>query len=391
MIDERLKEWATEAQVKYIDAVNAAKGNKRAAARELGIHRRVIDRGIERVERKAATQGYAPRHDMIRTAPEPFVVKGTSTYYGQDGQPRGQWVKTALDNEKHQLALREAFAAMAEELPRLTAAPSPAHTLENLCNLYTYTDFHLGMLAWHREGGADWDLCIAEDLLMNCFSRMLMSAPGARIAVINQLGDFLHSDGILPVTPTSGHILDQDGRFSKIVGAAIRVLRRMVDMALAKHDHVVVVMAEGNHDITSSIWLRAMFKALYENEPRVEVIDSELPYYVYRHGRVMLGFHHGHLRKNDQLPLLFAAQFPTIWGATTKRYAHTGHRHHEETKEHSGMKVTQHPTLAARDAHASRHGYLSERQATCITYHAEFGQVGSITVVPEMFETAVAA
>jgi hypothetical protein len=127
-----------------------------------------------------------------------------------------------------------------------------------------------------------------------------------------------------------------------------------------------------------------MFKALYENEVRVHVIDSELPYYVYRHGEVMLAFHHGHLNKNDRLPLLFAAQFPQEWGITKKRYAHTGHRHHVEEKEHSGMTVIQHPTLAARDAYAARGGWLAERQVSSITYHKAYGQVSKITVIPEM-------
>jgi hypothetical protein len=187
-----------------------------------------------------------------------------------------------------------------------------------------------------------------------------------------------------PVTPTSGHILDQDGRFSKIVQAAIRVLRQIVEMALAKHRHVFVLMAEGNHDMASSVWLRCMFKALYEREPRITVIESELPYYVHQHGATMLCFHHGHMKKNDDLPLLFAAQFPAIWGATSKRYCHTGHRHHHQEKEHSGMTVIQHPTLAARDAYAARGGWVAERQATAMTFHDQYGLVARNTVTPEM-------
>jgi hypothetical protein len=155
-------------------------------------------------------------------------------------------------------------------------------------------------------------------------------------------------------------------------------------MALAKHEKVVVLMAEGNHDISSSIWLRVMFKALFENEPRVSVIDSPLPYYVYQHGKTMLAFHHGHLHKNDRLPILFASEFPKVWGETTKRYAHCGHRHHVEEKEHSGITVIQHATLAARDAYAARGGWIAERQVSAITYHAEYGQVGRVTVTPEM-------
>ena len=109
-----------------------------------------------------------------------------------------------------------------------------------------------------------------------------------------------------------------------------------------------------------------------------------MPYYVYQHGQTLLAFHHGHLKKNEQLPLLFAAQYPKEWGNTVKRYAHCGHRHHQEVKEHAGMVVEQHPTLAARDAYAARGGWLSERAVSAITYHSDFGQVAKITVTPEM-------
>lgn len=75
------------------------------------------------------------------------------------------------------------------------------------------------------------------------------------------------------------------------------------------------------------------------------------------------------------------------WGATTKRYVHTGHRHHVEEKEYCGITVVQHPTLAARDAYAARGGWIAERQVTAITYHKLYGRVHTDTVVPEMLES----
>lgn len=104
----------------------------------------------------------------------------------------------------------------------------------------------------------------------------------------------------------------------------------------------------------------------------------------WQHGETMLGFHHGHLKKNDALPLLFAAQFPRMWGGTTRRYVHCGHWHHVSEKEHSGLTVIQHPTLAARDAYAARGGYHADRKVSAITYHAQHGEVARNTVVPEM-------
>ncbi len=313
-----------------------------------------------------------------------MIVTGRSTLRSADGAVVMEWEKTSLDREAAETAQAAAFSVLCETLPRLE--PSKAPTLCNaaLATLYTLTDCHVGMLAQKEEGGADWDLKIAERTLLGCFQTMIKAAPASELGVVNQLGDWLHWDGLVAVTPTSGHSLDADGRFERLVESSIRILRRVIDLALEKHSRVHVIMAEGNHDLASSVWLRKMFKCLYENEPRVTVDDSALPYYALRHGETMLAFHHGHLKKNDQLPLLFAAQFSRMWGETTKRYCHTGHRHHVEEREHSGMTVTQHPTLAARDAYAARGGWIAERAATAITYHSKYGQVGRVTVCPEM-------
>jgi len=385
MIDPKLKEYATDIQKRRIDLLNEYKSYA-AVSKIEGVDRQAIKSSISGLKSRAAKLGYSPEHDMTHTVPDGFQVKGVSTYYNAEGKPSAQWVKSSADDLRRKQLMEEAFSAMSEELPRLESINFKGVPVTTLCNLYVMTDCHVGMLAWHKEGGADWDLKIAERVLTGCFEQMVTSSPQAGTGIVAQLGDWLHSDGLLPVTPTHHHILDQDGRFSKIVQASIKILRRLVDFALVRHEKVIILMAEGNHDQASSIWLRVMFKALYENEPRVQVIDSELPYYVYQHGKCMIAFHHGHLKKNDALPILFASQYANVWGDTTKRYAHTGHRHHVEEKEHSGMTVVQHPTLAARDAYAARGGWMAERQVSAITYHEQFGQVSKITVIPEMLE-----
>jgi hypothetical protein len=206
--------------------------------------------------------------------------------------------------------------------------------------------------------------------------------------VVNIQGDMLHSDGLLPVTPAHRHVLDQDGRFGRIVETAIRSIRALVAMALEKHQAVHLVICEGNHDEASSVWLRLLFAAFYENEPRISVNASELPFYVFVWGETMLGFHHGHKVKNEQLPLLFAAQFPQEWGLTKRRAVHCGHRHHCDEKEYNGVTVVQHPTIAARDAYAARGGWIADRAVQSITYSKRFGQVGRVFVTPEMLREA---
>lgn len=315
-------------------------------------------------------------------APDGYLVKGTSTLYDSDGKMRAQWVKTTADMEAQRLAQEAAFVALSQTLAPLPAVKAPRHLLAELLNLYTITDSHVGMLAWKKETGEPWDLEIAETCLIETFGRMIESAPPAETGVVNQLGDFLHFDSLQATTPTNHNQLDVDSRYQKVVEIAVRILRRIVSMALAKHKVVRVYMHEGNHDPAGSVWLRIMFAQLYANNPRVIVEKSPLPYIALQHGKTMLGFHHGHLARLGELPLLFAARFSDIWGGTEYRYIHTGHRHHVEEKEHPGIKVVQHSTLSAPDAYAARSGYLSKRQATSMTYSTEYGEVARAIFVP---------
>lgn len=315
-----------------------------------------------------------------------FIVKGVSTLFDAAGNQRAQWVKTRVDDEARANALREAIEGLAETLPREPRLRSPRRCDEHLLNLFTLTDCHVGMMAWHREGGSNWDLEIAEQTLVDAFRHMIARSPRAKTAIVNQLGDFLHFDGLEAVTPTNRHVLDADGRFQKVSKVAVRVLRRVINMALETHERVHVVCAEGNHDIASAGWLQIALDGIYENNPRVTIDDSPLPFYRYRHGRTLLGFHHGHTKDRSALPMLFAQQFRTEWGETEHTYIHTGHRHHMDERDTMGVRLIQHATLAARDAYAARHGYHAARQALAITYHDRFGEWGRATVTPEMLE-----
>lgn len=376
----------TDRQREILRSLNET-GSGAETARQLGITRTAPDRVLRYVKNRAARQGYAPGHFEQGVAPG-YLMGKVTVQRNADGVVERTWERQSPEQDHLQEALMAAFEGLRGDIVPVAPVNAPRTTLSALLTLYTFTDYHLGMLAWHREGGADWDTQIAEATGVRAMSALVASAPAASTGVVSVQGDFMHYDSLQAITPTNGHILDSDSRFGKIVETAIRLIRQLVALALAKHEQVVLLIAEGNHDIVSSLWLRKLFGALYENEPRVSVVDSELPYYAIEHGKVMLGFHHGHLRKNNELPALFAAQFREMWGRCPKVYIHTGHRHHLEVREHTGAKVRQHPTLAARDAYAARGGWWSEREITAITYSREYGEVGTSTVTPEMLEDA---
>lgn len=352
-----------------VDALRKHGSNAKAAA-ALGLNIRTLER-----RRKSLTlKGWSPEHDMTRTVPDGFSVRGVSTYYDADGVPRGQWVKSQQDSAAVRAMIDGIMAGLCAEIPRERPAKAPKQAPDGLLNAYVVTDYHLGMLAWGEETGADWDTQIAEDMLVAWFAQALAEAPDTEVGLFAQLGDFLHWDGWDAVTPTSRHILDADSRFPKLVRVAARSVKRIIRMMLAKHHRVHVIMAEGNHDMASSVWLRQLVEEMFVDEPRVYVDQRPDPYYCVEHGNTALFFHHGHKKRLQGIDDVFVAKFREVFGRTQHAYAHMGHLHHVDIKETNLMVVEQHRTLAAPDAHASRGGWMSGRDAQVITYCKRYGE-----------------
>lgn len=338
---------------------------------------------VEKVE----SPGRAPFEGAV---PEGFRMRGRSTLYAhRDGESEVvmEWVKTTADAEQQALMLRETLAAMAEDVPRGLPIPQNAQSdcaNSDLLNLYVLTDYHFGMKAWHEEAGEDWDLDIAEELLIKWFAAAIAQSPKAETAILGQLGDLMHADTMEALTPTSKNLLDVDTRHAKTVRTVIRVIRQIITMLLEKYPTLHVIMADANHDPVSGIWLRELFSMHYEDEPRITVETSPEPYYCYEHGLTSLFFHHGHKRKVTNVDDVLAARFRDVFGRTKFSFAHMGHRHQRHVVESNLMIVEQHRTLAAKDAYAARGGWLSGRDASVITYSRKHGEVGRITLTPEM-------
>ena len=374
----------TGQQRRCINAV-LKEGSSGKAARVLGLDSSTVRQNLKSAVKTAARQD-SQMHGVEggHSIPTGYHIKGVSSYLEDESGAR-HWVKTDKDKEADLELAQELYSAMAEDVKRLKPLPAPKKCEKDLLTLYNLADCHLGMLAWSREsGGRSWDLKIAEEVIVDAMRRMIQRSDPASQCVIGQLGDWTHFDGLKPVTPESRHVLDADGRPAKIAETSVKIMRTVIDDCLRHHEKVHLIIAEGNHDEGSAVLYRVLYQNLYENEPRLTVDNEASPFYVHQHGKTMLGFHHGHKMPPQSLPGYFAAQHSKMWGECEYRYAHTGHRHHEEkTKDHGGMSVTQHPTLAARDSHASRHGYMAKSQAESVTYHKEHGQWSSVTITPK--------
>jgi hypothetical protein len=382
--DENLRQFATDRQWEILEAW-WAEGSAVKAGEKLGIDQAAVGRTKFAVLRKAALRGYAPGYDTKHIVPDGFKLKGTSTLYDDAGNQRLQWVKTSRDQERQAEFLKEAAEAFASELPRIeptTAQPGAEHLLA----AYPVGDHHFGMYAWREEAGADYDLGIAERLLFGGFDYLISAAPQANTALIAFLGDFMHYDSMIPVTPTSNNQLDADSRFGKMVRTAIRGMRYAIRSALQKHNKVQVIVEIGNHDLASSVFLMEALANIYENEPRVSVDTSPSHFHYYKFGQNLIGTHHGHGVKLDRLPIIMAADKPEEWGQTRHRYWSTGHVHEKRVFDQGGASVESFRVLPPTDAWAHQKGYRSTRNMTGIVLHKEHGEVARHTVTPEMMD-----
>ena len=365
------------------EAVEAVKrlGSARAAAKELGVARSTIRHRLAAAAKRGWGHGVSEAHEQT---PEGYTVAGTSTQK-RDKDGNIVWVKTTREATQQQAAIDGMLEALGKlKLPKLKRVKTTGQGLDELLNQYTISDYHLGMRAWLRETGDDWDTMLAFDMLLASLGGMIEQSPRAKKGLLVILGDFLHWDGLIPVTPTNHHVLDADSRYYKIAELAIKVLVSLIQIMLEHHEEAEVIIVEGNHDPSGSVWLPVALAQIFRDNPRVKIDNSVMPYYATLWGENLLAYHHTHLKRMEDLPGLFASEprFRPLWGAAKRTYIHTGHRHSREVIEKCGAIVEQHPTLASRDSHATRYGYVSERGAHAITYHKEQGEVSRVTVRP---------
>ncbi len=396
-----------ETLIETVASYRAHGDNQSATAASLGIARQTLQNRLQRAaERglmggKETLPGFAIRqitdtpsgqyvqqrkeHGEEWRPSEGLAIKGRTSLIDAEGRIITQHVMERAGARDELAAMRAAVEAFKEELPKAAPIARSARPLRaDLMNFFGVTDNHFGMLSWREETGADYDVKIAEQLLVDWFAAAIEQSPDAHTAVFGQIGDAMHHDSLESVTPAHRHVLDADSRLQKVIRVVIRCMRRIIDMLLAKHENVHVIMASGNHDPASSAWLREMFAAFYENEPRVSVDNSPSLYYAYEWGETALFLHHGHKRGIANVDVTMAGMFRELYGRSKYAYCHIGHLHSDEGRKSGLMYVERHETLAAPDAYAAGGGWLSGRSAKVITYSKKFGEVGRSTLRPEM-------
>jgi len=384
---EHLREYCvSDLQREKLDVLLSAESVTEAAATLAQTERSLYDL-LKRLKAVAAKRGHSPEHDMTRAVPDGFHVKGVSTYYDEDGNPKGQWVKSNADAENRAEAAKLFVDALTEDVKPRKRVKAPKKSMSDIMVGYPIGDHHFGLYAQAAETGADYDIKIAKECLADAVDYLVDASQPAETALLVNLGDFLHMDNRSNMTPGHGHILDVDTRYSKVIKVAGYGLAHTVTRLLEKHKRVKVVNVPGNHDQDSASWLSLFMAAWFRNEPRVEVETSPSIFLFHQFGKNMVGMTHGHTIKLLDLPQIMAALQPKMWGDTTYRVGWTGHVHHNQQltrKEDRGAISESFGALVANDAYNASRGYVSQREMHAITFKKSGGVLTRATYNAEL-------
>ena len=362
---------------------------------------------------KAARQGYLPEYDLTHEVPPGLTLKGTSIRYDREGnvdqywnktKPEGrdtgaeingprrtistatlrdqegkivqQWETERPETEPQIEIIRQAVTEFCTlDLPA-PAILQPTKYDTDVIPWFQIGDAHIGMLSHEWETGANFDLKIAERELCAAFATLFDECPQRERCVINDLGDATHFENFEMITTASGHKLDGDGRFPKVIRVYIRAMRFIVDRALEKFKQVDVIINQGNHSRTNDFWMAELLRQVYNND-RVHVLDNSSVFIPYRMGNTFVMVHHSDKTKPERLAAVMCNDFRQDWGETAYHYIDVGHLHHKmSSREFGGCVLEMWNTLAAKDKWTHDSGYRALQSITRVDRSKTYGEVG---------------
>ena len=322
-----------------------------------------------------------PQGEKTQEVRAGFAISKISTYRNAHGLSTGEWIQQKPGERSPEDVAEVIKKAFENYQPAAPATVKASLEYSNCLTLFALPDMHIGMFSWGKETDTDWDLSIAQRVIVETMEKVAARTAPSKVAVVLVGGDATHSDTNENKTAKSGNALQVDGRYDKVVDVTQKITVRQVELALEKHETVEVRVLRGNHDEYTSVAIAHFLKAWYRNEPRVIVDTSPSLYWWRQFGKNFLAAHHGHETKADKMPMVMAVRRPEIWGATKYRYAHIFHMHHKEKRVDTlgGVIVEVHEAPCPQDAWHYGQGFLSGRSLCSITYDPERGESGRIT------------
>ena len=183
---------------------------------------------------------------------------------------------------------------------------------------------------------------------------------------INLLGDIFHSDSMVLGTTTKGTRIDDVDMVTAIEEAKMFVETIVLD-ARCYANNVFVNMVVGNHDLSISYVFGQYLKARFQDTSIKFNVKLQHRFACRVNDNIMMCLAHGDLGRRN-LPMIFATEYPGIWGATKERVCFTGHLHHQKKEvtapvdDKDGMTIYQQPTIKPNDYYEIKNGYVTSKK-----------------------------
>lgn len=162
---------------------------------------------------------------------------------------------------------------------------------------------------------------------------------GYKEIVIALMGDIFQVDNM---RNTTSHFTPVDGMdIRKAVQQARQYIEPIIQASIENADRVRIIMLRGNHSETMEFMFAQILKLTY---PELEIDDDYAEYSkAVMLGTNFVGYTHGYKNVNDT-PLNLSIRYGELWGKSTHREIHAGHKHRESTDKHCITRVL--PTRA---------------------------------------------
>lgn len=374
--DSRILDYATPRQREYVNLL-ANFDSFREAERDQGLAYDTISKSIRALKAFAAKKGYAPDSGIDHPVAEGFELRGYS-HFTKTASGDPIWLKTRAAERDYWEGVRSVIECVRPIDPAIL--PHPPEPQRDIVPFLQIGDAHIGLLASEAETGANFDIAIAKREICAAAAALIDEAPSCERMVINDLGDGTHYETFKAMTEASGHAVDFDTRYWKMIDAYVEITEFIAERALAKAQTVDLIYNQGNHSRSNDSWIAVLMRALHRNNPRVNVLRNESPYIAYRMGRTFVLIHHGDKAKPEAVAKVMAEDYAVDWGETEYRYIDGGHVHHSQRKELPGCVFESWNNLAPRDKYAHDGGWRSKQSMSLVLRSRRYGERGRMVM-----------
>jgi hypothetical protein len=315
--------------------------------------------------------------DFCEHAPAGFKLDKTTLYINKDGQVTGQWPRLSPIDQSY-----EPFWEFLEKRTPILKCPieCPMDYDQDLMLEWKLMDTHLGMLSWAKETGAEYNIDIAQKLIISAAKLIFQKNASIAKAIIVLGGDNLHSDFRSNRTERSGNFLDIGTKYEQNMDGMYMAMVTSIDIALSRAQIVEIITLSGNHDYHSAIALSRILAAHYRNNSRIHINIAPGQHKFSRWGKSFFMYTHGHTAPPKRLAtfLLNYIIKKNITGIDYKliRKAHLHKRGKEVPPgliEEDGVLIETFPTVAAPESYSVDAAYSQCRATVAEIFHKKYG------------------